>query len=87
MDDLLNRLGRAPAPMALDRIDDGIIAAWVVEQRERVTHRRILSTAALLAMGLGFAGGSISNVPAHIQPALSPLAASTFAPSVLLDSE
>lgn len=85
MDDLLKRLGQAPPPAALGQIDDAIMAAWFAEQRDRATQARVLSAAALVALGLGFAGGSLSSAPAQASPALSPFATTALAPSNLLD--
>jgi hypothetical protein len=85
MDDLLKRLGEAPPPAALSQIDDAIIMALSVEQRERAANSRVLSAAALVALGLGFAGGSVSSAPAQAAPSLSPFATTALAPSDLLD--
>ena len=85
MDDMLKRLGDAPLPAALGRIDDAVIAAWSAEQRERAANSRVLSAAALVALGLGFAGGSLSSAPAQAAPSLSPFAMTALAPSDLLD--
>jgi hypothetical protein len=85
MDDLLKRLGEAPPPAALGQMDDAVMAAWTAEQRDRATQSRILSAAALVALGLGFAGGSLSSAPAQASPTLSPFATTALAPSNLLD--
>lgn len=85
MDDMLKRMGEAPPPTALSRIDDAIIMALSVEQRERAANSRVLSAAALVALGLGFAGGSVSSAPAQAAPSLSPFATTALAPSDLLD--
>lgn len=85
MDDLLKRLGQAPPPAALGQIDDAIMAAWFAEQRDRAGQARVLSAAALVALGLGFAGESLSSAPAQASPALSPFASTALAPSNLLD--
>ena len=85
MDDMLKRLGETPPPTALSQIDDAIIKALSVEQRERAANSRVLSAAALVALGLGFAGGSVSSAPAQASPSLSPFATTALAPSDLLD--
>lgn len=85
MDDMLKRLGETPSPTALSQIDDAIIMALSVEQRERAANSRVLSAAALVALGLGFAGGSVSSAPAQAAPSLSPFATTALAPSDLLD--
>lgn len=85
MDDMLKRLGEAPPPTALSQIDDAIIMALSVEQRERAANSRVLSAAALVALGLGFAGGSVSSAPAQAAPSRSPFATTALAPSDLLD--
>jgi len=85
MDDMLKRLSEAPPPAALGQIDDAIIMAWSVEQSERAANLRVLSAAALVALGLGFAGGSLSSAPAQASPSLSPFASNALAPSNLLD--
>jgi len=85
MDDMMKRLGELTPPAALGRIDDAILTAWSAEQRDRATQSRILSAAALVALGLGFAGGSLSSAPAQAAPSLSPFATTALAPSDLLD--
>ncbi len=85
MDKLLKRLGEMPPPIALGLIDDAIIVAWSIEQRDRASQSRVLSAAALVALGLGFAGGSLSGVPARASTALSPFTSTELAPSSLLD--
>lgn len=87
MDDMLKRLGQAAPPAALGRIDDAIMAAWIAEQRERAAQSRILPVAALVALGLGFAGESLSSAPAQASPMLTPFASSALAPSSLLDAQ
>lgn len=87
MDDMLKRMGKAAPPAALGRIDDAVMAAWIAEQRDRATQSRILSVAALVALALGFAGGSLSSAPAQASPPLTPFASSALAPSSLLDSQ
>lgn len=85
MDHMLKRLREAPLPAALGQIDDAIIAAWSAEQRDRAATARILSAAALVALGLGFAGGSLLSAPAQAAPSLLPFAMAALAPSDLLD--
>jgi hypothetical protein len=85
MDKLLKRLGEVPPPTALGGIDDAIIAAWSAEQRDRASQSRVLSAAALVALGLGFAGGSLSGVPAKASTTLSPFTSAELAPSSLLE--
>ena len=85
MDDMLKRLCDAPLPAVLGQIDDAVIAAWSAEQCERAANSRVLSAAALVALGLGFAGGSLSSAPAQAAPSLSPFAMTALAPSDLLD--
>ncbi len=87
MDNLLKQLAHAPPPAALGQIDDAIIAAWSAEQRDRAVQSRMLSLSALVALGLGFAGGSLSNTPTQTQHSLSPFASTALAPSTLLDSK
>jgi len=87
MDNLLKQLAQAPPPAALGQIDDAIIAAWSAEQHDRAAQARVLSVAALVALGLGFAGGSLSNTPAQAQDSLSPFGSTALAPSTLLDTQ
>lgn len=84
MDMLLKRLGEIPPPTALGGIDDAIIAAWSTEQRDRASQSRVLSAAALVALGLGFAGGSLTGVPAKASTS-TPFTSTELAPSSLLD--
>lgn len=85
MDDMLKRLSEVAPPTALGLIDDAVMTVWSAEQRDRATQSRILSAAALVALGLGFAGGSLSSAPAQAAPSLSPFATTALAPSDLLD--
>lgn len=87
MDNLLKQLAQAPPPAALSQIDDAIIAAWSAEQRDRASQIRMLPVAALVALGLGFAGGSLSNTLVQAQPSLSPFGSTALAPSTLLDAQ
>lgn len=87
MDDRLKMLGEAAFPAALGGIDDAVMAAWSAEQRDRATQSRILSAAALAALGLGFAGGSLSSAPVQASPGLTPFVSIALAPSSLLDPQ
>ena len=83
MDDYLRRLGEAPLPSGLVQIDDAVMSAFTQRQSETRTNSRLLSAAAVLALGVGYAGGSVMPAPASASELV--LAETALAPSTLLD--
>lgn len=85
MDDLLKKLCEAPLPSGLAQIDDAIFAALAARQSEARATSRLLSAAAILALGIGYAGGSIMSAPASAASKSLVLTETALAPSTLLD--
>lgn len=83
MDDILKQLGGAPIPPKLAQIDDAVMAAFAQQQGEARATSRFLSAAAVLALGVGYAGGSLMPTPASASNLV--LAETALAPSTLLD--
>ena len=87
----LARLGQAPVPAGLAAIDDAVLSGVTRRRQEVALAPRLMGLAGAFALGLGIAGGSLSNRdPASSDPAaaqsLSPFATSNaLAPSTLLD--
>ncbi len=86
MDDVLHRLGAMPVPPRLSQIDDAVLAGLAERQREARSTPQLLSAAALVALGLGYAGGSILPTPTSAADNNNlVIAESPLAPSTLLD--
>ena len=85
MDDVLQRLGAMPVPARLSQIDDAVLASVAERQSEARATSRLLSAAAFVALGIGYAGGSIVPTPARAADANLVIAESALAPSTLLD--
>lgn len=85
MDDLLKRLANAPFPAGLGQIDDAVLAGLSAKRSEARATSRLLSAAAVIALGIGYAGGSIVPSPATAAEPILVIAETTLAPSTLLD--
>lgn len=85
MDDLLQELGRVPVPAALVQLDDVVLVGLAVRQSEARATSRLLSAAAVLALGIGYAGGSLIPSPAIAAEPNLVIAETALAPSTLLD--
>lgn len=85
MDDVLKRLADLPLPVGLDRLDDTILAGLAARQGEERATSRLLSAAAVLALGVGYAGGSILPTPATAADHRLVITETALAPSTLLD--
>ena len=85
MDDILQKLGAMPVPAGLSRIDDAVLAGLIQRQSEARAMTRLLSAAALVALGIGYAGGSILPTPARAAGGDLVIAETALAPSTLLD--
>lgn len=85
MDDLLQKLGRMPVPAALVQLDDAVLVGLAVRQSEARATSRLLSAAAVLALGVGYAGGSLIPSPAVAAEPNLVIAEMALAPSTLLD--
>jgi hypothetical protein len=85
MDDVLKRLADLPLPVGLDRLDDAILAGLAARQGEERATSRLLSAAAVLALGVGYAGGSILPTPATAADHRLVITETALAPSTLLD--
>ncbi len=85
MDDYLRKLGQTPLPDGLAQIDDAVMSAFSRRRSEAKASSRLLSAAAFLALGVGFAGGSAMPAPASANNSRLLLADTSLAPSTLLD--
>lgn len=85
MDDLLQRLGAMPVPSALLQLDDAVLAGLAQRQGEARATSRLLSAAAFVALGIGYAGGSILPTPARAAGDELVITETALAPSTLLD--
>lgn len=85
MDDLLHKLAGAPVPARLAELDDAILAGLAARKSEARTTSRLLSAAAVLALGIGYAGGSIMPSPASASEPTLVIAETALAPSTLLN--
>lgn len=85
MDDLLKKLGDAPLPGRLAQLDDTVMTAFAARQSEACATSRLLAAAAVLALGVGYAGGSIMPAPASASEPNLVIAETALAPSTLLD--
>lgn len=83
MDDTFRKLGDAPLPSGLAQLDDAVMAAFAQRQSEARANSRLFSAAAVLALGIGYAGGSIMPAPASASEL--GLSETALAPSTLLD--
>jgi hypothetical protein len=85
MDDKLKRLADVPVPVGLDRLDDVILARLAARQGEARATSLLLSAAAVLALGFGYAGGSILPTPGAAAEHQLVITETALAPSTLLD--
>lgn len=85
MDDLLKRIAGAPIPAGLAQLDDAIMAGLAHRQSEARATSRLLSAAAVVALGIGYAGGSSIPLPANAAEPDLVIAETALAPSTLLD--
>lgn len=85
MEDLLQRLRSMPVPPALSQLDDAVLTGLAERQSETRATSRLLSAAAFVALGIGYAGGSILPTPARAAGDELVIAESALAPSTLLD--
>ena len=82
----LARLGQAPVPAGLAAIDDAVLTGVARRQQEVALAPRLMGLAGTLALGLGIAGGSLTNSDPASAQSLSPFASpNALAPSTLLD--
>ena len=85
MDEVLKRLGRVPVPAGLAQLDDSILSRLTERQSEARAMSRLLSAAAVFALGIGYAGGSILPTPVRAADQDLVFAETALAPSTLLD--
>ena len=85
MDDLLQMLGAMSVPARLLQLDDAVLAGLAERQSEARATSRLLSAAAFVALGIGYAGGSILPTPARAGGGDLVIAETALAPSTLLD--
>lgn len=85
MDDIFKKLGRLPVSTDLTQIDDAVLFALSQHQNERRITSRLLSVAAVVALGIGYAGGSMLPATVLANDTKLVLADAELAPSTLLD--
>lgn len=85
MDDILKRLSDVPFPARLAQLDDAVLAGLAERQSETHTTSRMLSAAAVIALGIGYAGGSLILSPASAAEQKLVISETALAPSTLLD--
>lgn len=84
LDELFHDMSKMPVP-ELASLDNAVMAALAERQKETRTTSRLLSAAAVLALGVGYIGGSISPIPARAADTNLAIAETSLAPSTLLD--
>lgn len=84
LNELLQDIGQVPVPeMAL--LENAVMAGLAARQSEARVTSRLLSAAAVLALGVGFAGGSLLPSPATAAEPDIVIVETALAPSTLLD--
>ena len=82
----LARLGQAPVPAGLAKIDDAVLTGVTRRQQDAALAPRLMGVTGAFALALGIAGGSLASSDAALAQSLSPFASSNaLAPSTLLD--
>ena len=84
LDELLHDMARAPVP-ELASLDTAVMAAFAERQSEARATSRLLSAAAVVALGVGYAGGSFLSAPASAADHKLVITETALAPSTLLD--
>ncbi|SEK02835.1 hypothetical protein SAMN05518849_12936 [Sphingobium sp. AP50] len=79
LDQMLDAMRAMPADTRLAGMDDAVLTG-MVERRERMTARRSLMLASILAIGIGWIGSILPAAPAQAMP----IGMSDYAPSRLL---
>lgn len=85
MDELLRKLADAPVPPGVPAIDDAVVAILAAQRHETRATLPLVSAAALVALGIGYVGGSFVATPASAPESSFGLAEAALAPSTLLD--
>ena len=85
MDDKLKRLANEPLPARLAQLDDAILVGLVERQNEVLATSRLLTAAAVVALGVGYAEGSFMSSPASATEHRLVITETELAPSTLLD--
>lgn len=85
MDDLLQKLALMPVPARLADLDEAVLAGLAAHKSEARATSRLLSAAAVLALGIGYVGGSVMPSPASASEPALVIAETALAPSTLLD--
>ncbi|WP_416465329.1 hypothetical protein [Sphingomonas sp. VDB2] len=81
LDQLLGTVRAMPTDARLADMDAAVMGG-LAERRDRMTARRSLALAGLLAIGIGWAGSILPAAPAQAAP--MPIGMSDYAPSRLL---
>lgn len=84
LDELLHDMGQTPVP-ELTSLDNVVMSALAERQSEARATSRIISAAAVVALGVGYAGGSLMPSPASAAEHRLVISETALAPSTLLD--
>lgn len=84
LDELLHDMGQTPIP-ELTSLDNAVMSALTERRSEARTTTRMLSAAAVVALGVGYAGGSLMPSPASAAEHRLVISETALAPSTLLD--
>jgi hypothetical protein len=85
MDDIFKQLRDLPVPAGLAQIDDAVFAALGARRVEAKSMPRLLSLAAVFALGFGYFGGGMVPAPALAAEPQLVLTETALAPSTLLE--
>lgn len=85
MDHLLRQLHTQPVPPTLAQIDTMVISALRERRADAQSMQRVLSIAAVFALGLGYVGGTMMPAPALASERHLFLSETALAPSTLLN--
>lgn len=84
LDKLLQAMGQTPVP-ELASLDNAVLSTFAERQSDSRATKRMLSAAAVVALGVGYAGGSLMPSPASAAEHRLVISETALAPSTLLD--
>ena len=84
LDELLQDMGQTPVP-ELASLDNAVMSELAERQSDTRATKRMLSAAAVVALGVGYAGGSLMPSPASATEHRLVISETALAPSNLLD--
>lgn len=84
LDELLQDMSQTPVP-ELASLDNAVMSELAERQSDARATKRMLSAAAVVALGVGYAGGSLMPSPASANEHRLVISETALAPSNLLD--